>query len=269
MSGWKAFFRERFGGPYRLAQRSFWGARRTLESTRLGSRVNDVLWRFRDLWDRGMAEGYIRSAAHPHRRLLAEVIERVLDDVGERATERAGEDPREDQRASLLEIGCNAGPNLRVLAERFPSLRLEGFDINRRAIETGRRWLASEGVEARLSTGDLSRLASYTADSFDIVLADAVFMYVGPDRIEDAIREALRVARHALVIVDFQDASARPEGSYSDGKWRRDYRALLTRVDPAITLDATSIPSEIWGGEWAEFGEILAARKAAKRERGG
>ena len=37
--------------------------------------------------------------------------------------------------SSILEIGCNCGPNLYLLAQRFPDAEIVGIDINPRAVQ--------------------------------------------------------------------------------------------------------------------------------------
>jgi len=47
--------------------------------------------------------------------------------------------------ASVLEIGCNAGPNLRRIHARWPAMELYGMDIHPGAIRYGRERARDEG----------------------------------------------------------------------------------------------------------------------------
>jgi len=239
----KSFLRTRCGRPYRSLQRLYYGARRFLEERVFGTRLNAFLWRFKNLWDRGMAQDYIRSANHPHRQL-------IMDDV-----------TRHEDVRSVLEIGCNVGPNLYVLARRFPTLRLEGIDVNRKAIMAGREWLESEGIaNVELSHADLEYLSGLEDNSRDLIIADAVLMYFGPDRIEQVIQDAMRVASKGLILVEWHDPEATAAGSYYDGKWRRNYEKLLESFAPKDCIETRRIPEEVWGGEWAKMGCVVNVR---------
>ncbi len=165
---------------------------------------------------------------------------------------------------SLLEIGCNCGPNLYLLARKFPNVEIAGIDINPEAIEKGRQLFASEGISnVRLSVGKADRLEQFPDKSFDIVLTDAVLIYVGPDKIKKVIQEMLRVARRALILLErhrFEVNGKDPQGLgvYSRGLWIRDYAALLKQLVPGERVKVTAIPQELWPEEgWRDLGAII------------
>ncbi|MBI4604734.1 MAG: methyltransferase domain-containing protein [Planctomycetes bacterium] len=236
----KRYLREHFGRPYRAVQGAYYAARRVLETRVLGSRLNAWVWRFKDLWDRRMPSEYICSAAHPHRGMVVEAMARHCP------------------FRSLLEVGCNAGPNLYRLAREFPDAELHGFDLNEAAVERGRAWLEAEGIgNVALSVEDVGWLSSLQAGAYDVVLADAVLMYLGPDRIRDVVADMARVARRSVIILDWNVEGCSPVGEYYDGKWKRDYVALLREVAPGKEIRITKISSEVWAGDWGEMGYIV------------
>ncbi len=72
---------------------------------------------------------------------------------------------------SILEVGCNSGPNLAVLARERPGARMVGVDINAASIHEGSRLLAEEGIaNITLLVLKADELTRFPDKSFDIVL---------------------------------------------------------------------------------------------------
>ena len=230
-----------------------------LKELLLGTRVREREWAIRHTrkgndWDsdsrRGEPDewvmGYWDSREHSHRSLL---MERLCSYT---------------PVTSILEVGCNCGPNLYQIAKKFPDIEIEGIDINPRAVEKGNELLASQGVSnIKLSVGRADELERYQDKSFDIVFTDAVLIYIGPDKIKKVIEEMLRITRRALILVEWHSFAPRgkdPEGLglHSLGYWKRDYAALLRQFVPEEQVDVTKIPEQVWPVEgWKEFGAII------------
>jgi len=62
---------------------------------------------------------YWDSRGHPHRQFLADRISLFA--------------PFD----SILEVGCNCGPNLYLVAQKFPGADIRGIDVNSRSIHVG------------------------------------------------------------------------------------------------------------------------------------
>src|SRR4030042_430657 len=88
-----------------------------------GTKVDELFWKFRNIFDRKWPENYIsrESINHPHRKFLIDKISVYY--------------PFEN----ILEIGCASGPNLYLLAKKFPEIKLYGIDISKKAIEVGKK----------------------------------------------------------------------------------------------------------------------------------
>ena len=163
---------------------------------------------------------------------------------------------------SILEIGCNCGPNLHLLAGKFPDVEIAGIDINPEAIEKGKQLFTSEGISnVSLSVGKADLLEQFPDKSFDIVLTDAVLIYIGPDKIKKVLREMLRVTRRALILLErhrFEADGKDPQGLgiYSQGLWIRDYVALLKQLVVAERIRVTKLPENVWPG-WEGLGAIV------------
>ena len=188
---------------------------------------------------------YWDSREHPHRPFL---IERIF----------------KFSPSSILEIGCNCGPNLYLIAKRFPDVKIRGIDINPMAVQKGNEWLAQEGVSnVKLSVSKADELGQFQDKSFDVVFTDAILIYIGPDKIKKVMKEMIRITRRALILLEwncFKPQGKDPNGLgvYQYGAWKRDYVALLRQFVPEAQIHVTKIPKEIWPSEeWQELGAVI------------
>ena len=181
---------------------------------------------------------------HPHRKFLVDKISLL--------------NPQ-----SILEIGCGWGPNLFLLAEKFPNIKIVGIDINLNEIKQGQEFFKNKGVRnIELKEGKADELFQFSDKSFDIVLTDAVLMYLGPDKIERVIKEMIRIAKKALVLVEWHIFS---EGKdiYDPhiGVWKRDYLSLLNKFFPKEKIFLTKITEKLWPDEdWTKFGYLIEVK---------
>lgn len=251
---------KRYPGLYSLVAGSFF-ALSPLHLMELvaGTRIRERQWARRHLkkgndWcskqhsgeDEEWVNTYWDSRYHTHRTFLVEKIAEFYPFT------------------SVLEIGCNCGPNLYLVAKRFPDAEVKGIDINSRSIQRGAELFASEGItNVRLSEGKADRLEEFGDKSVDIVFTDAVLIYVGPDKINRVIREMLRISRRALIFLerhrfepDHKDAYGL--GSYYRGWWLRDYAALLKQFVAEDRVRVTKIPERVWPIDgWKDWGAVI------------
>ena len=188
--------------------------------------------------------GYWESRHHPHRPMLIQKLCQYQPFNG------------------LLEIGCNCGPNLYLLARAMPEVKMQGIDINPRAIQKGKELLAAAEINnVNLTIGRADELTEFADKSFDIVFTDAVMIYIGPDKIEKVIREMLRLSRLALIFLEQHDPAAGTKGQYRHGKWIRDYTGLMKQFIPEKNIRLTRLTAEQWPDrDWQTMGTIIEAR---------
>lgn len=205
--------------------------------------------RERDDWGKGSDDwikGYRDSLDHPHRAFLVESISRF-------------------NPSSILEIGCNCGPNLYQLGKEFPDAKMRGIDINPIVVEKGNEWFAQEGVSnIMLSVGKADELDQFPDKSFDVVFTDAVLIYIGPDKIKEVMKNMIRITRKALILVEWHSFERRRKDMYglgictSNGIWKRDYVALLKYFVPEKQIRVTKITDDIWPEEnWKKMGAVI------------
>ena len=166
--------------------------------------------------------------------------------------------------SDVLEIGCNCGPNLYLLAGKFPGVKMTGIDINPRAIQKGNELFASEGISnVKLLVGKADELGQFQDRSFDVVFTDAILIYVGRDKIRSVISEMVRIARKGIVLLEQhcfegKNSVSSTLGVRRLGLWQRDYVALLKEFVPEERIGVTKVTNDMWPDhQWQEAGAII------------
>jgi ubiquinone/menaquinone biosynthesis C-methylase UbiE len=241
-------FLKRWPKFYNFLKRGY-SAFRSMQRRLLGTRLEEKYWAARHLrqgddWgdkEGDWVRGYWDSRDHSHRSFLMERIFKFSS-------------------LSILEIGCNCGPNLYILAKKLPDAQIRGIDINPIAVQKGNEWFTQEGISnVKLSVGKADDLRQFKDKSFDVVFTDAVLIYIGPDKIRKVIEEMLRVTRKALIFLEWHcfDSKCNPLGVYV-GHWMRDYRALLKEFVPESKTKVTKLPKDLWLDQnWQRWGSVI------------
>ncbi len=216
-----------------------------LQELLIGTRAREKYWAARSF-----GEGYWTNRDHPSKHFLAEKV--------------AAHSPFR----SILEVGCASGPNLYSLAKKFPQAQITGIDINQEAIEYGNRQFAREGMaNVKLLVGQADELNEFADRAFDIVLTNALLIYIGPDKIKGVAAGMLRLANRALVLVELHFPVSEMKdpyglGVFRYGEWVRDYVALFKQFVPEERIRVTKIPEDVWPAEpWKELGHIVEVTK--------
>ena len=179
---------------------------------------------------------YWKSREHPHRQLILDALKKV--DWG-----------------YLLEIGCNCGPNLGLIRENYPDKALAGIDANAEVIEEAKKHL-DQAVDLRV--GSITQLP-WPDGYFDVVLVDAVLIYVDPKKIDRVLAEISRVARKAVILVERDDKSLKGKAVF--GYWNRDYKTLLEGF--GFIVEKTKLTQDQWpmSKGWQKFGYLYLGRR--------
>ena len=179
------------------------------------------------------AESYWNSSARPYRTALIGAM-RALG--GGRSL------------SSALELGCNAGPNLRRVHEAWPNARLFGCDVNGHALAALRGYAQDEGWASCLTLMEgaiETQLASVTAGlSVDVVFSCYALAYVSPHEIARVIEQAVRLARWGVVFLEPLGDLVAPDWRYPPPtpEWAHGYASLLAPyVGPGRSLTITRL----------------------------
>jgi len=185
---------------------------------------------------------------------------------------------RVEAGSSVFEVGCGAGAMLHVLEGM--GFQVGGLDFSAKLISTARLALSS----AELHVADASELEEVvTAKSWDVVLANGVFLYFPSDEYACRVIGSMeRVARRTVGIFDVADASLREDAlssrvaaAGSQAEYEKKYRGLdhyymsreWTReaMQTAGLSDITCVDQHIDGYDNARFrfniwGQVIAER---------
>lgn len=177
------------------------------------------------------AHAYWTSAHLAHRRVVLDVLEAAPD------------------WDSLLELGCNAGPNLRLIRQAWPLAELVGLDVNEAALAEARAQRA-QGALARvgLLQGTIpEELMGWPSQSVDVVLSVYALAYVAPEDLMRTLFEAQRIARTALVLAEPMPAPDLPTGQIPTAprlEWCHDYAARLTAWGCRVRIWPVTPPAD-------------------------
>ena len=119
---------------------------------------------------------------------------------------------------SYLDLGCGTGQNIRMLAERYPSSRIVGYDINSDAVGLIRECESHPGVVVDI--GDLADdtvLDDAKAEGFDHIILSHVFSLVFESSLVSTIALRRRIlsdlaqaCRFSLIVIDAFGAVGNP-----------------------------------------------------------
>lgn len=145
---------------------------------------------------------------------------------------------------SLLEPGCGFGRLLPILLENCPTLKkADGFDIADNILRCSAEYLKPmEPTEENpnppnfedvinLKKGDIRKMTDYESNSYDVVVSSETIQHLSPRDAESAIREMVRVAKRAVVLIErwgFPGEHAEPH------MWTHNYAEFLSQLGTRI-----------------------------------
>jgi ubiquinone/menaquinone biosynthesis C-methylase UbiE len=145
---------------------------------------------------------------------------------------------------NILDIGCGCGVELSRIQKEFPKIEIAGIDINQETID-----FCKYKLNGDFKVGQAESLP-YPDKSFDIVMTDAVLIYIPSEKIEQVINEMKRVVKKALVMVEWHDNRMTKLGNFVRDHWVRDYEELLGKIE---TIKIDDFKDE----GWLSFGNII------------
>jgi len=204
----------------------------------LGTKSDELSWRFRHLFDKDWAKSYISDSAikHPHRKLLIDEISKFC--------------PFE----SILELGCASGANLFLLAEKYPNAQFYGIDVSEKAIKEGQKFFERNGMKnVFLQNCSAGHLENFADKSMDVVFSDASIIYIGQDKIDFVFQEMFRIAKKGIILCE-QHTDGK---SFYNDRWIHNYKEIVKKNNPKTKINFTKIPNGIFGGDWDKYGYII------------
>ena len=202
----------------------------------LGPYLQQFIWSTRHLYKKNWAQNFLDTSEHPHRKQIFEAFYEFKN------------------LRSVLDLGCGPGANIVAIRKKFSDIELIGVDINSQAIRVGRAYFASrEDYKVKLIKGKADAVPLHDK-SVDIVLIDALLMFITPSLIDNVITEIIRLAKKGIVINDYHRAG-KESGQFFGGRWVYDIESLLRRRLPKARI--TIEKSDFEGGGWDSYGTFI------------
>ncbi len=205
-----------------------------------GTICDELYWRYRHLLkDSNWADEYlsVKSVNHPHRKFLTDKI--------------ACQYPFN----TVFEMGSASGPNLLVLAKKFPKANFYGTDISKRAVETGQRYFRKNDIgNIFLSQAKAEEAKEFKDKSIDIIFTDALLIYIGPDKINSVAKEIMRIAKKRVFLCEWHNNAS---SYFFDEHWVYNYISIFENFVSREKIKVTQLPENLWEGKWKKNGHII------------
>lgn len=151
--------------------------------------------------------------------------------------------------SSVLEVGCSLGYQLRHIEQDvFPQAAvLEGFDIDRYAIECGTEYLEGVSSKVVLRCDDVDSLGRFDANaSYDVVVCTGVLMYLHEAAAANAVAAMLRLGK-IVALSGLASATDNAELAHS-GVRHRD-GTFIHNFDKMVKEAGGQVLARRWEGE--------------------
>ena len=135
--------------------------------------------------------------------------------------------------ASVLEVGCNLGANLRWIGGVVPERAVFGVDINERALEELRRHLPR--INALWGS---ARDLPFRDARFDLVFTMGVLIHQSPPVLPLVMSEIVRCARRYVLCGEYyaEQVTEVPYRGQRGALWKRDFGAYYQELFPDLIL---------------------------------
>lgn len=133
---------------------------------------------------------------------------------------------------NIMEVGCNAGWNMRAIHDLSPGTKVLGIDVNQGAVRQARQAGLDATITRALDCGDLMI-------DIDLVFTAGVLIHVAPDDLEPTMG-ALIERTHRYVLAVEYDSDQENEIEYRGGLdrlWKRPFGQMYEAL--GLNLVAT------------------------------
>ncbi len=170
---------------------------------------------------------------------------------------------------SVLEVGSGHGQNFDILARLFPKVTFVGVDSNEERVNSSNQLFQHQNLsQVTFVQGEAGQLPEFLDRSADIVVSSAMMLFVAPDRVEQVVREMLRIARRAVFVLEQHQVDLNNPSQYLGVRclkdtgisdyYLRDYFALFARFVPESAIHLIEVPNPRWPIEqWKQYAKVF------------
>lgn len=217
-----------------------------LEERLLSNSLEKFIWRTKHLYRPQWAKISLNTHELEHRKGLVSIIS-TFDDID-----------------SVFELGCAAGPNLRLLRSKLPQANLSGSDINHHCVATGNKFFTSNGdLKSHLYHKSSDQLDFIEDKTIDVSFTQGCLLLLPPSKISSTLEELFRISRKGLVLHEYHNGDA-VKGYFDEGRWVYNYVRLIQDICPHAKTEIFA--SSFRGGSWDTYGKIIKITLQPDRE---
>ncbi|HEV7811308.1 MAG TPA: pseudaminic acid biosynthesis-associated methylase [Candidatus Limnocylindrales bacterium] len=135
--------------------------------------------------------------------------------------------------ASVLEVGCGQGGNLRPLSRLLDAEAIWGVDVNETALEIAR--MHAPGIHA---VRGLARSLPIDDASVDLAFTVGVLIHQPDATLDDVLAEVVRVSRRFVLWAEYHapETEEVPYHGVAGSLFRRDYGSIYRRQFPNLVV---------------------------------
>lgn len=166
----------------------------------------------------------------------------------------------------ILEVGVGFGQNLAILCSMMPENKIDAIDINESRIESTKAYLLENGINGvGLEVANVLDLP-YIDNSYDLVYASAMLLYLNNQDVENALREMIRVSKNRVALLEQHLDSVEEkvlDGEVTGGKYfLRDFNLIFKKIDTIRKVTECKIYNPRWGIEsWKTAARVFIIEK--------
>lgn len=195
---------------------------------------NSEYWKDRGIDKHDWITEHWQTKNHPHRKQIVNILRKL------------------QPWSSLLEIGCGSGANLYRIRKKFIGAELIGTDVNTDEI----RFATKKMSENKYAIGAIEDI---DIPKVDIILCDAVLLYVEPLNIQEVMKKITENARKAIILVEWLGKDKL--GTVEEDHWARNYPELLKDYGWKTRMKKVIWPES---EQWQKNGKIFVAQPIKK-----
>jgi len=162
---------------------------------------------------------------------------------------------------SLMEIGVGGGANLKNIIMTLKNKQLGGIDVSKSAIEFCQKEF--KGGVFKVGTAEDLFMSDKSAD---VLLGDMTYIYIGPFKIKECVRELARVARKQVVLCELHEPKwyKRVWMYFKTGYFFHNWPKLL-KNQGFYNIIMLKLPKQAWPGGLQEKYAYIIKAKSPKR----
>jgi SAM-dependent methyltransferase len=160
---------------------------------------------------------------------------------------------------SIFEVGCSSGYMLRYFeTDLFPeATALEGLDIDKIAIDTGRKYLKERHSKIRLINSDISNLDTVIGNrKFDLILCAGVLLYLPEEAAKSVVSSMLRHCSKILAIKELAHPDV-DNSKLEHSEFRSTDKTFIHNIDKMVKESGGRVLFRRWEGSKMYEGQTV------------